>query len=201
MISVILPYNKDRGYLHEAIASVEAQTYKDYELVLHQGDASFTHNMNMALKRANGEYVKILSEDDQLTPDSLEILISQIAMYDFVYADAENFGDIGGWPKRSHDKTVTLESMLIGNGIHGGGVLYKTEILRAVGGFDEALWAAEEYDLHLKLIKAGYKHSHVEGIVYRYRLHDRNKCAMRSSGPRQRIAKKELIDRIKQRYR
>ena len=118
--------------------------------------------------------------------------------HDFVYADAENFGELGGWPSRSHDKTVTLESMLIKNGIHAGGVLYRTEILRAVGGLDEDLLMAEEYDLHLKLLKAGYKHKHIEGIVYRYRLHGDNKSI--PDGPRSRLGRHAYIDQIRLKY-
>lgn len=194
MISIILPYNKDRGFLHEAIASVELQTFKDYELVLYQGDGSVSQNFNAAIDKSRGEFLKFLAEDDQLTPDSLEILISHIANYDFIYGDAENFGELDGWPVRSYDKTVTLEGMLEKNGINGGGCLYRTDILRAVGGMDESLWCGEEYDLHLKLLKAGYRHKHIDHIVYRYRRHSGNKSG------RDREARHELINQIKQRY-
>lgn len=194
MVSVILPYNKDRGFLQEAIASAEAQTYKDYELVVHYGDANIGKNFNDAIEKANGDYIKFLAEDDLLPPDSLDILTSHIGDYDFVYGDGENFGDLGGWPERVYDKTVTFEMMLRGNCMHGGGVLYKTKILRDIGGFDETLLMAEEYDLHLRLLRAGYRHKHIPEVVYRYRLHEKNKC----NGNRK--WRREYVKQIRKRY-
>ena len=37
-VSVIIPYNKDRGWLNEAIESVNNQTHKNIELILSQSD-------------------------------------------------------------------------------------------------------------------------------------------------------------------
>jgi len=68
--------------------------------------------------------------------------------------------------------------MLIRNRIHGGSTLYRTQVLFDIGGYDEFLWTGEEYDLHLRLLKAGYKHRHVPGIVYRYRIHGNNKSQL-----------------------
>lgn len=180
MISVIIPYDIDRGFLKEAIASVKAQTYGNWELIVERGECRLGQNLNNAIRGANGEFIKVLAEDDILTPKCLAILHKGIKSYDFVYSDAQNFGDMKGWPPRSHDHTVTLESMLVGNGIHGGTTLYRKSALIEVGCYDEGLSTGEEYDLHLKLIKAGYTHRHIPGIVYRYRLHAGNKSAARN---------------------
>jgi len=194
MVSVIIPYNKDRGYLKYAIASVWEQTYTDWEIIEACSPGNCATNINTGLLKAGGDYVKILAEDDLLTPDSLEILVEGIRGYDFVYSDGEFFGQLDGWADRSYDKTVTLESMLKGNGINGGAVLYRTQMLRDVGGWDESLWTAEEYDLHLKLISKGYKHRHIPGIVHRYRRHNLNKSVTERKG------RHELINQIRKRY-
>ena len=199
MVSIIIPYNKDRGYLQDAFASVWRQTYRDFEIILEKGDYSLGKNANNGLWKARGEFIKVLAEDDELTPDCLKILVEGIQGYDFIYSDAENFGNLPpGWDARSHDKTVTLESMLKGNGIHGGSTLYRKEVLEAVGGYDEDLWTGEEYDLHLKLLKNGYKHRHVPGIVYRYRIHINNKSIPATSTERK--ARHEYIDQIRKKY-
>lgn len=196
MVSVIIPYNKDRGFLKEAIKSVKEQTYQNWELILEHGKGTLGENVNKALEKADGEYIKILAEDDLLTRDCLKILIDGIQGYDFVYSDAENFGTLPpGWVSRSHDKTTTITEMLRGNGIHGGTTLYDANTLRDVGGYNEALWTAEEYDLHLRLIKLGYKHRHVPGIVYRYRIHGNNKSQIANVKQRH-----EYIEQIKQRH-
>ena len=199
MVSVIIPYNKDRGFLQEAIDSVHAQTYKDWELILSYGDESLGVNMNRGVARSHGEYIKLLSEDDLLPPDSLKILAEGIVGYDFVYANAENFGDLDGWPRFHDDKTVTFEEMIKHNCMHGGTTLYSKEAFLAVGGYDEHLWTAEEYDLHLRLLKAGYKHRHIPAIVYKYRKHDDNKSANQESF-RKRISRHQYIKQIQMKY-
>ena len=193
-VSVVMSVYNGEPFLTECIDSILQQTYRDFELVIHKGDGGVSVNFNAAISKAKGEYLKFFAEDDLLPADSLEILISEIGDYDFIHGDAENFGELDGWPERYYDKDVTLESMLKGNGINGGGCLYRTEILREVGGFDESLWCGEEYDLHLRLLKAGYTHKHIPEVVYRYRRHSLNKSG------RDREARRELINQIKQRY-
>jgi GT2 family glycosyltransferase len=168
-------------------------------LIIEQGDCTLGKNLNNAIQKSQGEFIKVLAEDDELTPNCLQILMDGIEGYDFVYSDAENFGILPpGWDKRSHDTTVTLESMLKGNGIHGGSTLYRKKALIYVGCYDEYLWTGEEYDLHLKLIKAGFRHRHIPGIVYRYRIHIANKSI--SATGTERKARHEYIDKIRQRY-
>ena len=199
MVSVIIPYNIDRGYLQYAMSSIWEQTYRNFEIILEKGDYTLGKNVNNALWKSRGDLIKVLAEDDELTSDCLKILVKGIEGYDFIYSDAENFGTLPpGWGKQSYDETVTLESMLEGNGIHGGTTLYRREALFNVGGYDETLTTGEEYDLHLKLIKAGYKHRHISGIVYRYRIHISNKSISATSAERK--ARHEYINQIRKRY-
>ena len=199
MISVIIPYDIDRGFLKEAITSVKVQTYEDWELIVEQGERRLGQNVNRALSKADGEYIKILAEDDILPPDSLKILIKGIKGYDWIYSNARNFGNLPlNYPKYSRGHTITFESMLKGNGIHGGTTLYKKSMLVKVGGYNEELWTAEEYDLHLRLLRDGYKHRHIPGIVYNYRLHEGNKSVTRTSF--RRLERHEYIAQIRQRY-
>jgi len=199
MVSVIIPYNEDRGFLQDAINSVWMQTYRDFELIPVKSSCSLGKNVNNGILESRGEYIKVLSEDDELTPDCLKILVMGIQGYDWVYSDAENFGELTvGWDLYSNGRTVTLGGMLKGNGIHGGTTLYRKDVLLAVGGYDEGLWTGEEYDLHLDLLKRGYNHRHIPGIVYRYRIHGNNKsltCTREDW-----INRHKYIDQIKERY-
>jgi glycosyltransferase involved in cell wall biosynthesis len=199
LVSVIIPYNKDRGYLKDAIKSLEGQTYTDWELILSHGDESLGVNMNRGVARSKGEYIKLLSEDDMLPPDSLKILTEGIVGYDFVYANAENFGELDGWPRFHDDHTVTFEEMLHHNCMHGGTTLYRKDVFLEVGGYDEHLYTAEEYDLHLRLLKAGYKHRHIPAIVYLYRKHEDNKSSNKESF-RKRISRHAYIKQIQMKY-
>lgn len=193
MVSVIIPYNVDRGFLSYARKSVCNQTFPDYELIEAKGDCLLGYNINKALKYASGEYVKILAEDDLLTPNCLTDLVDGMGDYDFVCANAYNFGD-PGWPAEQKSEVKDLMGLIDKYTIHGGTVLYRRQAIMAVGGWDETLWTAEEYDLHLKLLKNGYKLGYVDSFVYKYRIHSGQKYR------KNRVEKAKLIEQIKKRY-
>ena len=77
-VSIIIPYNEDRGYLDEAIRSAVMQDYprNRYEIIVQEGDHFLGKNINDALRRAKGRYIKVLAEDDLLTPNCIGDLLS-----------------------------------------------------------------------------------------------------------------------------
>ena len=86
LATVIIPYNKDRGWLKAAIASVP----KDVQLILSKGDGGWPENFNKALPEAKGKYIRYLHEDDMLTEnciaDSVQALEDQDV--DFIHGNA-----------------------------------------------------------------------------------------------------------------
>jgi glycosyltransferase involved in cell wall biosynthesis len=202
-VSIIIPYNKDRGFLQEAIESAQSQTFKDIEIIKQFGQFGQSKNINDVLKISNGEWIKILHEDDLLPPDSIQLLYDKaMEGYDWVAADAVNFGNLtGGWLNAGYWHAVmpTLKSMLIVNQIHGGTTFYKKQVLLDVGGYDESLWTGEEYELNLRLLALGYKLGIVNKVVYKYRLHDHNKSMDMSVEDKEK-RRKYIICEIKTRY-
>lgn len=195
-ISVIIPYNIDRGYLQEAVASIVRQTHRKVQIVPVHSDANCSTNINQGVQLATADWIKILAEDDLLPRDSLEILwsIAKTGRYDWVCGDAQNFG---------MDETlfvgkeiVTFSQMLCANLIHGGSPLYHRRCFEETGGFDESLPSREEYDFHLRLLKGGYKRGYVPGIVYLYRTH----IAQKSLWIKDKGLREALNEKIRKRY-
>lgn len=182
MISIIIPYNEDRGFLAEAVASAEAQTFKDFEIIKQFGKFNVSKNLNDGIRKAKGEYIKILAEDDLLLPNCLEDLHKGIQGYDFINANAHNFGSNPMWygDTEYHESTfkgkiTTFTEMLFQNQLHQLTILYKKSILVDVGGFDESLTTGEDYDMNLLLLSKGYKLGYTDKFVGRYRIHELNK--------------------------
>ena len=170
MISVIVPYNKDRGFLQNCIDSIKSQTYKDVELVIAYGDKSVAANFNDGLSRARGEYCKFVTEDDWLPKNSLQDLADGIKDYSWIFADAMQYESDNSYIYKTPAEALMFESNINHNKIHGGTTLYKTEVLREIGGMNEDLWTGEEYEMHLRLFSHGYLPGYVEKVVYCHRL-------------------------------
>ena len=77
-------------------------------------------------------------------------------------------------------------------------MLYNKRVLLEVGGFDETLWTAEEYELNLRLLSRGYKLNHVPKVVYKYRIHKTNKSMHMSANAKEN--RRKYIRQIAQKY-
>lgn len=108
-ISVIIPtYNRAR-YLPEALESLIAQTYQDFEIVIiddgsnddtkntiepylknfpdkikyfYQDNKGISSALNAGIRMANGKYICFLDDDDFYTSNSLQLRINAIREYD-----------------------------------------------------------------------------------------------------------------------
>jgi GT2 family glycosyltransferase len=198
LVTIIIPYSVDRGYLNQAIESVKNQTYPNIELLIHNDNVNVSTNINNGIKRAKGEYIKYLCEDDYLTPNSITDSVKAMQGNDFIHGVANNVHDNFTQVQKPRLQYPTISEMLINNVIHGGTLMYKKSVLLAVGCFDESLTCAEEYDLNLKILDAGYKLGYTDKILYNYRRHDAQKSL--GKGINQAI-RAQKIQAIKDRYK
>ena len=100
LVSVIINCFNGEKYLREAIDSVYAQTYEDWEIIFwdnHSSDCSaeiaksYDHKLkyflakehtslgearNLALQEANGDYVAFLDSDDKYLPDKIKVQLA-----------------------------------------------------------------------------------------------------------------------------
>ena len=200
-VSIILPYNKDRGYLKEAIASAEAQTYKDIEIVPYKSDNGVSHNINQCVKRSTGTFIKLLADDDIMPPDCIQNMVSVMEDNDFIHGKAMNFTNEG--QKTIHEpscKIPTLSRLLSKNHIHGGTTMYRRDIFERFGGYDETLWTGEELDFHLMLLSKGARIGYCDHVVYFYRIHSGQKSSNKTArGFREK--RRLAIIAIRDRYR
>ena len=197
-VSIIIPYDIDRGWLSEAIKSVEAQTYPNIELIISQSDKGVSYNLNEGIKKATGEYVKYLCEDDKLTPLSIEWSVSEMKDNDFIHGNSLILEPSGNYDIfMPSERSPTLGQMIHNNCIHGGTLMYRRDVFERFGYFDESLWTGEEYDFNMKIMSKGAKLGYCNAALYVYRRHDQQKSLGRKANQSKR---KQAIKQIKQRY-
>lgn len=172
-VSIIIPYNESRGFLGAAVESCERQENmrlgKDYEIIVQHGDCSLGRNVNEAVKKCKGRYIKICADDDMLAPGCLHALYQAAKGYDFICADAydfENDKQILSYRQSVIPRKVCQLSEA--NTIHGGTILYRRSVMPR---WDEDYWCAEEFDVTIRMAAAGCKFGKVDEVVYWYRVH------------------------------
>lgn len=180
LISVYLPTRNRAGLVREAVATVQKQSYEQWELIV-VNDASDDDTQavvdrlaqrdsrirvlhqpkphgapaarNRAIAEAQGMWITGIDDDDRWHPDRLMHLydsfaegFSAVCSYDVM---------VDGNRRRVWKKppVIDLDDLLYYNRV-GNQVLTKTENLRAIGGFDEALPAAQDYDCWIRLVEA-----------------------------------------------
>ncbi len=190
-VTVIIPYNIDRGYLKQAIDSVP----KDVQLILSQGDGNWPSNFNKVLGKVKGRFVKYLHEDDMLTEncikDSVQALEEQ--KVDFIHGNAIELNVITNKTKlyRPIIKFPTTSDLMKRNMIHSATLMYRKELFDEMGGFNESLWVMEEFEYNLRLLSAGKKIGYCDSTLAIYRRHPLQKVRV---VPKEiKIKEKELV--------
>jgi hypothetical protein len=172
-VTVIIPYNRDRGWLQAAVASVP----KSVQLLLSKGDGCWPENFNRALKQATGDYIKYLHEDDMLTENSIEDSVNAIDSQnvDFIHGNALQLSAASGksirW--RSPVQNPSLIQLMQKNTIHSATLMYKRSLFDKVGLFNESdkVRSFEEYEFNLRCLKAGMKIGYCNSYLAYYRIH------------------------------
>lgn len=179
LVSAIITTKNRADLLPRALDSVLEQTYQNLEIiVVDDGSDDETSQIieeyqrnhsiiairnekslgsnkarNQGIEKASGEFVAGLDDDDEWHPTRISMLLMH---YDDSFACiTSNDRMISSnrsvvWHKK---KVVSLDDLLYSNHV-GNQVLVKKERLQKVGGFDESLVAAQDYDLWIRLCES-----------------------------------------------
>ena len=174
-VSVIIPcYNLGR-YLDEAVESVLAQTFEDFEILV--VDDGSTENetrrlpaaKNLGLAHTTGPYVCMLDADDRLDPCLLEKSVAALdgdSSIAFVSHWLRTFGDeVWEWTPTRCDAPALLDVNTV-----NGAALVRRSALDAVGGFDESMRdGCEDWDVWISLVERGFKGAILPEVLFHYR--------------------------------
>lgn len=105
---------------------------------------------NQGIEAASGTFIAGLDDDDEWTKHRImELMQAYSDEYAFVTSDVRMMYKKGApvWHKK---KEITIDDLLYSNYVGNQGLIKKERLL-AVGGFDELLDAAQDYDLWIRL--------------------------------------------------
>ena len=147
--------------------------------MISQGEGNWPQNFNKVLKKATGDFIKYLHEDDMLTSncinDSVEALLLQNV--DFIHGNAIEIDQISGnqvsWVPII--KEPTFYEMIKKNFIHSATLMYRREIFEKIGSFDESakMLSFEEYEFNLRCLSNGFTLGYCDSFLAYYRRHNR----------------------------
>lgn len=194
-------YNVEEKWLRACIDSVLAQLYPHWELCIADDASPAEHirrvldeyaarderirvvyrpenghisaASNTALELANGEFTALLDHDDELTEDALYWVVNEInehpdaAMF---YSDEDKIDEKG---KRSEPKFKPdwSRDLFYSLNLITHLSVYRTDIMRSIGGFREGFEGSQDHDLALRFIEQIDEDQirHIPRILYHWR--------------------------------
>ncbi|MDH4246877.1 MAG: glycosyltransferase family 2 protein [Deltaproteobacteria bacterium] len=194
-------YNTPERYLRLAIESVQKQNYPNWELCIANDKSTQNHikrileeyqggdarikvvhreknghisaASNSALELASGEFVALLDHDDELSRYALYHVAMELNAHpeaSLIYSDEDKINESGARFDPHFKSDWNVELFHSQNYVSHLGV-YRTALVRSLGGFREGYEGSQDYDLALRCvaeIKPGHIR-HIPRVLYHWR--------------------------------
>ncbi len=196
-ISVVIPCYNQAQYLPEAVESVAAQTFTDWELIivndgstdrtsetanelirrypgrrivlLEKKNGGLSDARNYGIERATGTYILPFDADDLLQPTMLESVLAEMKRSgcDVIYTDQEYF--------EADQKIVqTLDfdrNTLFLQNYFAYCSFYRKDMWKTVGGYKRSMkWGYEDWEFWISCAEAGYTFRRLPKVLFKYRV-------------------------------
>jgi teichuronic acid biosynthesis glycosyltransferase TuaG len=183
LVSVIIPVFNGINYLEEAINSVFAQTYQDYEIIvvddgstdrtwdliqkynsrirgLRKENGGTASALNFGIKHASGDFICWLSHDDLFMPDKLTRQIEFMAQnphYALSYTDYIVIDAHGAELSRRicpwFERPQMLRQLFLTNHIHGCSTMIRKTVFARAGYFCEELKYTQDLEMWIRILR------------------------------------------------
>ncbi len=182
LVSVLMTaYNREK-YIAEAIESVLASSFKDFELII-VDDCSKDRTVEIARRYtaafACGKYLKYLDSDDVIYPHGLEVMVSSMERFpDAVLGLIRPQRNDRPDPAQISPKEAYVQHFLKGGFLDAGpsGTIIQTLAFRKLGGFSGKRFVGDT-EMWLRLAARWPVVRLVEGLVW-WRRHEQQEIAL-----------------------
>jgi len=183
-ISVVIPYYNAHEFIGECLDSIVAQTRKPGEIiVVNDGstqqssdyldkyqniariihlrkNAGISNARNIGIENARGDWIAFQDADDIWEPAKLEKQLDALeknSHWDGCYTGVTTFSDNEPIITTYCDKPnpITIKDLLIAGHVLPSSFMIKKAVLQKVSGFDPSFECCQDYDLIIRLVKAG----------------------------------------------
>jgi len=208
-------YNTRREWLCDAIESVRSQVYGHWELCIADDASTAPHvrqllqeyaaldprirfvvrpanghicaATNDALALARGEWIALLDHDDTLSADALFWAVKAVArnpQAQMIYSDEDKI-DEGGRRFGPYFKPDWNPDLFLAQNLFSHLGMFRTELVRAVGGFRLGFEGSQDYDLALRCAERVRCDEivHVPRILYHWRVHAESTAQSHAAKP------------------
>ena len=195
-VSVIVPCYNQEKYLGEALDSVIAQTYKNWECIIindgsidnsesiakeyvrkdsrfkyiYQDNQGVVSARNNAIKQSCGQYILPLDGDDLIAEDYLELAVSVLEQDEsicLVYCDVQMFGEKN---QKMYLRPMNMTNILAG-GCCVNASFFRRKDFDDIGGYKEYMhdgW--EDWEFFISLLEKGKRVYKIEKTLFYYRI-------------------------------
>ncbi len=202
-ITVVIPCFNYGRFLDQAVESVLAQSFQDFEIVIVDDGSTDpatqalvddyqrpkttvlrTANQgagaarNAGIRASGGKYVVSLDADDRLHPRYLEKTRELLAA-----DDSRRFGFVTTWARRFGNDSGRMEiatespaDLALSCTVHSAS-LFRRRVWEEVGGYRESLSGWEDWNLWLNMAGAGYRWQVLPEELFFYRKHGRTRSS------------------------
>lgn len=194
-------YNTPEKWLRKAIDSIRAQLYTNWELciaddastqpqvrtmleeyqrldprikvVFRESNGHISAASNSALQIASGDFVALFDHDDELSEDALYMVASALndkPYLDLIYSDEDKM-DGNGCRSGPYFKPDWNPTLLTGQNLVSHLGVYRTALVRSIGGFRKGYEGSQDWDLALRvseIIPASHIY-HIPHVLYHWR--------------------------------
>ncbi|HXV79371.1 MAG TPA: glycosyltransferase family 2 protein [Candidatus Binatia bacterium] len=194
-------YNTPEAWLRRAIESIRSQLYPNWELCIADDASSKPHvksilqeyeakdarikvtfrdvnghisaASNSAIEMARGDFIALVDHDDELREHALYIVVTELNAHpelDLIYSDEDKIDEKG----RRYDpyfKPDWNPALFLGQNFVSHLSVYRTRIVREIGGFRAGYEGAQDWDLATRVIEAiPPSHiRHIPHVLYHWR--------------------------------
>lgn len=198
-VSILMPIYYTASYLKEAVDSILAQTYTDFELITlddcspdnaqeildqysderivrYKGvtNRGLSNVLNVGLTMAKGEYIARMDSDDVSFPERLATQIQFMEQHpevDLCSCGMELFEARSEvWTRNADPRKVELEALFFSPILHASSLWRKDSFEKHGLIFDQDMVPAEDYDLWVRALLCRLTLVNMPQVLYRYRI-------------------------------